>query len=337
MAPDGSKPGNSMSVASGDFNNYSVLMEGRDRDSSSSSSPTTSKNTPLHYDPVSKGASHNLSKQGSTNSSFAASVSFSQAAVLNKPNIEPTDRSFGGESGGISQWRTFMKRGTSNPGSGVATNVSSDNSSGMYRGSSANIRGSSLSGTNNITSEIGVHSRHFRSDRSVSKHNNQQQGSSGHEMNHQQGRHHHYTQSTGKQGNQFGSSTGNSSTHRHFNKNLPMTPDVTLEFYDFPATLRTTDLHRFIHKVNGVDGRYRFKWQNDTSCWVVLDTPEFAKIVLATLAAEAENNTTEELTIQVRSFDPANVQAITVNEGETGLVEGVSTLNLIDEHQKQSD
>lgn len=46
------------------------------------------------------------------------------------------------------------------------------------------------------------------------------------------------------------------------------TPETSIELCDFPATLRTGDLRKFLQ---AFEGSYRLKWHNDTSCYVVFD------------------------------------------------------------------
>lgn len=86
-----------------------------------------------------------------------------------------------------------------------------------------------------------------------------------------------------------------------------MLPEVTLEFYDFPPSLRTSDLHGFAHKAAGVDGHYRLKWQNDTSCWIILDSPELADTALAHLKAVQQP---DDACIRVRPYHPDNVKPV---------------------------
>lgn len=45
-------------------------------------------------------------------------------------------------------------------------------------------------------------------------------------------------------------------------------PENSIELFEFPSTLKTTDLRKFL---NDFDGHYRLKWINDTSCYVVFD------------------------------------------------------------------
>lgn len=42
----------------------------------------------------------------------------------------------------------------------------------------------------------------------------------------------------------------------------------SIELYEFPSTLKTNDLRKFLQEF---DGHYRLKWINDTSCYVVFD------------------------------------------------------------------
>lgn len=49
-------------------------------------------------------------------------------------------------------------------------------------------------------------------------------------------------------------------------------PENSIELYEFPSTLKTADLRKFL---NDFDGHYRLKWINDTSCYVVFDEESF--------------------------------------------------------------
>jgi hypothetical protein len=51
-------------------------------------------------------------------------------------------------------------------------------------------------------------------------------------------------------------------------------PENSIELYEFPATLKTTDLRKFLQDF---DGHYRLKWINDTSCYVVFDDDSLGK------------------------------------------------------------
>lgn len=51
-------------------------------------------------------------------------------------------------------------------------------------------------------------------------------------------------------------------------------PETSLEFHDFPATLRTGDLRKLLQ---AYEGHYRLKWNNDTSCFVVFDDSALGK------------------------------------------------------------
>lgn len=44
--------------------------------------------------------------------------------------------------------------------------------------------------------------------------------------------------------------------------------DNSIELYDFPSTLKTGDLRKFLQ---AYEGHFRLKWNNDTSCYVVFD------------------------------------------------------------------
>lgn len=48
----------------------------------------------------------------------------------------------------------------------------------------------------------------------------------------------------------------------------------SIELYDFPSTLKTNDLRKFLQEF---DAHYRLKWINDTSCYVVFDDESLGK------------------------------------------------------------
>ena len=48
----------------------------------------------------------------------------------------------------------------------------------------------------------------------------------------------------------------------------------SIELYEFPSTLKTNDLRKFLQEF---DGHYRLKWINDTSCYVVFDDESLGK------------------------------------------------------------
>ena len=48
----------------------------------------------------------------------------------------------------------------------------------------------------------------------------------------------------------------------------------SIELYEFPSTLKTNDLRKFLQEF---DGHYRLKWINDTSCYVVFDNESLGK------------------------------------------------------------
>ena len=50
--------------------------------------------------------------------------------------------------------------------------------------------------------------------------------------------------------------------------------ETSIELYEFPSTLKTVDLRKFL---NDFDGHYRLKWINDTSCYVVFDEESLGK------------------------------------------------------------
>lgn len=49
----------------------------------------------------------------------------------------------------------------------------------------------------------------------------------------------------------------------------------SIELYEFPSTLKTNDLRKFLQEF---DGHYRLKWINDTSCYVVFDEESLGNI-----------------------------------------------------------
>lgn len=49
---------------------------------------------------------------------------------------------------------------------------------------------------------------------------------------------------------------------------ITLIPQTTLEFHSFPPNLRTADLKSCL---SAFTGKYRLKWNNDTSCWFVFD------------------------------------------------------------------
>jgi hypothetical protein len=54
---------------------------------------------------------------------------------------------------------------------------------------------------------------------------------------------------------------------------IPKT-ETSLEFFDFPATLRTGDLRKLLQDY---EGHYRLKWNHDTSCFIVFDDSALGK------------------------------------------------------------
>lgn len=64
-------------------------------------------------------------------------------------------------------------------------------------------------------------------------------------------------------------STSPGSNFKPFPKELIIPKaETSLEFYDFPSTLRTGDLRKLLQ---AYEGHYRLKWNHDTSCYVVFD------------------------------------------------------------------
>lgn len=48
-------------------------------------------------------------------------------------------------------------------------------------------------------------------------------------------------------------------------------PTTTLELAGFPSSWRAAELNRLLASFSG---HYRLKWRNDSSCWVIFDSPE---------------------------------------------------------------
>jgi len=75
--------------------------------------------------------------------------------------------------------------------------------------------------------------------------------------------------------------------------------ETALELHSFPAKYRTSHLRKFVESVaHGEGAGYRLKWQNDSSCWVVFDSPDVLKKALVELHDEV---------IQVRPFAAENL------------------------------
>ena len=98
----------------------------------------------------------------------------------------------------------------------------------------------------------------------------------------------------------------NKPTSRH-HQNLPMTPECTLELYDFPTALKTADMHALVQQVPGVTGHYRLKWQHDTSCWLVLESAQMTDPVLEFLGPQGTIKQDEDKRIYVRRWAAENV------------------------------
>ncbi len=72
-----------------------------------------------------------------------------------------------------------------------------------------------------------------------------------------------------------GSSSSSASGFKPFPKELIIPkPETSLEFYEFPSTLRTGDLRKLLQTY---EGHYRLKWNHDTSCFVVFDDSSLGK------------------------------------------------------------
>ena len=75
-------------------------------------------------------------------------------------------------------------------------------------------------------------------------------------------------------------------------------PENSIELYEFPSTLKTVDLRKFL---NDFDGHYRLKWINDTSCYVVFDEESLSQRALTELKDD---------NIKIKSYiEPASAEA----------------------------
>jgi hypothetical protein len=74
-----------------------------------------------------------------------------------------------------------------------------------------------------------------------------------------------------------------------------LSPENTIELYDFPAVWRTADIRKFM---SPFDHQYRIKWQNDTSCFIHFETGELATRAMQELPNEV---------VSLRVFAPENV------------------------------
>ena len=72
----------------------------------------------------------------------------------------------------------------------------------------------------------------------------------------------------------------------------------SIELYDFPSTLKTADLRKFL---GAFEGHYRIKWINDTSCYVVFDEESLSQRALTELKDD---------NIKIKSYiEPASAEA----------------------------
>lgn len=78
-----------------------------------------------------------------------------------------------------------------------------------------------------------------------------------------------------------------------------LSPELTLEVYNFPASWRTSDIRKLL---NAFEGQYRLKWQSDTSCWIHFEKPEQATSALEQIHEESAS---------FRPFAPENVLLVT--------------------------
>ena len=73
---------------------------------------------------------------------------------------------------------------------------------------------------------------------------------------------------------------------------------TAIELYGFPPSHRTSHLRQHLQPW---DHKYRLKWQNDSSCWVVFDDPADVPVALEKLVGKGDTE------IHTRPFDPANM------------------------------
>jgi hypothetical protein len=89
-----------------------------------------------------------------------------------------------------------------------------------------------------------------------------------------------------------------------------LSPSTTVEMYDFPIAFRTNDLKNALNKFNG---RYRLKWHNDTSCWVVFNSSEDVEEAILTV----------DESIKFRRYDPFNdTSANSTAQPDSGIEQG---------------
>ena len=93
----------------------------------------------------------------------------------------------------------------------------------------------------------------------------------------------------------------NGAAHHVERQPIVLAEETTIEMYEFPAALRTADLRKLL---SAFEGRYRIKWNNDTSCWVVFNNAEDATAAL---------DITDEY-VKIRRYDPSLHPAATETE-----------------------
>lgn len=99
---------------------------------------------------------------------------------------------------------------------------------------------------------------------------------------------------------------------RTLRKEIVPRAENSFELYDFPSTLQTIDLHKFLKEFEGL---YALKWQNDSSCWAVFNNDKdgmlwFFRFRLSLIAAIALAELLERGSdvIKVRSFASENLK-----------------------------
>jgi hypothetical protein len=82
-----------------------------------------------------------------------------------------------------------------------------------------------------------------------------------------------YSSSSSSQPHQTHNSISGSSSSQPQNRPpkepVNLSEETTLEIFDFPAAFRTGDLKAALKEY---DGKYKLKWNNDTSCWFVFES-----------------------------------------------------------------
>lgn len=107
----------------------------------------------------------------------------------------------------------------------------------------------------------------------------------------------------------------NASPHPHQSRTptreyVPVVLDesTSVEVYDFPAEFRTPDIRALL---GAFDGKYRIKWNNDTSCWAVFGDASDAAAFLAAPLSRSD--------VKVRAYHPSQVAPKATSGDEAAL------------------